>query len=96
MLNDCYLFINRLTTEQLVYVLDLHWLTLVTLIKLSILQFYSVVFHKPVFAMVAYGVMAIVIAYWIGTFWVDAFLCDPPRKAVSGIHLILCVLNFER
>lgn len=27
--------------------------------------------------------MGIVIAYWIGTFWADAFLCDPPRKAVS-------------
>lgn len=66
---------------KLVYVLDLHWLTLVTLIKLSILHFYSVVFRKDLFAKVVYGVMAIVIAYWMGTFWADAFLCDPPRKA---------------
>lgn len=75
---------SGLTNYQLVYVLDLHWLTLVTLIKLSILHFYSVVFRKDMFAKVVYGVMAIVIAYWIGTFWADAFLCDPPRKAVSG------------
>ncbi|KAG8165136.1 hypothetical protein KVR01_005411 [Diaporthe batatas] len=67
---------------KLVYVLDLHWLTLVTLIKLSILHFYSVVFRgKDAFAKVVYGVMAIVLAYWIGTFWTDAFLCNPPRKA---------------
>ncbi|KAG6362866.1 hypothetical protein INS49_007961 [Diaporthe citri] len=66
---------------KLVYVLDLHWLTLVTLIKLSILHFYSVVFRKDLFAKAVYGAMAIVIAYWIGTFWADAFLCDPPRKA---------------
>ncbi|KAL2285552.1 hypothetical protein FJTKL_08193 [Diaporthe vaccinii] len=66
---------------KLVYVLDLHWLTLVTLIKLSILHFYSVVFRKDLFAKVVYGVMAMVIAYWMGTFWADAFLCDPPRKA---------------
>ncbi|POS69299.1 hypothetical protein DHEL01_v212308 [Diaporthe helianthi] len=67
----------------LVYVLDLHWLTLVTLVKLSILHFYSVVFRgKDAFAKVVYGVMAIVIAYWMGTFWADAFLCNPPRKAM--------------
>lgn len=67
---------------KLVYVLDLHWLTLVTLVKLSILHFYSVVFRgKDAFAKVVYGVMAIVIAYWMGTFWADAFLCNPPRKA---------------
>lgn len=78
----------RLTRYQLVYVLDLHWLTLVTLIKLSILHFYSVVFRKDAFAKVVYGVMAIVVAYWIGTFWADAFLCDPPRKAVSENFLL--------
>lgn len=77
---------TKLTRDQLVYVLDLHWLTLVTLIKLSILHFYSVVFRgKDTFAKVVYGAMAVVVAYWIGTFWADAFLCNPPRKAVSGI-----------
>ncbi|KAJ0120563.1 hypothetical protein J7T55_015292 [Diaporthe amygdali] len=67
--------------RKLAYVLDLHWLTLVTLIKLSILHFYTAVFRKPLFAKIVYGVMGIVVAYWIGTFWADAFLCDPPRKA---------------
>ncbi|GAP85850.1 putative integral membrane protein [Rosellinia necatrix] len=67
--------------RKLTYVIDLMWLTLCALIKVSILHFYTVVFRTKWFRYLVYGVMALVIAFWIAAFFSDAFFCIPPQKS---------------
>lgn len=61
--------------------MDLMWVTLVTLIKLSILHFYLMIFRQPTFMRATYVMMGVCIAFWIGGFFSTAFLCNPPRKS---------------
>ena len=77
---------NRRKTHnytQLVYIVDLLWVTLVTLIKVSILHFYLVIFRQPIFMRSVYVVMAICVAWWIGSLFGTAFFCNPPQKQFS-------------
>ncbi|KAF2963061.1 hypothetical protein GQX73_g10515 [Xylaria multiplex] len=67
--------------RKLTYVIDLMWLTLVALIKVSILHFYTVIFRTKWFRYLVYGVMAFAIAFWVAAFFSDAFFCIPPEKA---------------
>ncbi|KAI0602869.1 hypothetical protein F4775DRAFT_530956 [Biscogniauxia sp. FL1348] len=67
--------------RKLVYAIDLMWLTLVTLIKASILHFYLVIFRQTAFVRMVYVVLGLAIAFWIAAFFSDAFFCTPPEKA---------------
>ncbi|KAI5924943.1 hypothetical protein F4810DRAFT_662045 [Camillea tinctor] len=67
--------------RKLVFVIDLMWLTLVTLIKTSILHFYLVIFRQTVFVRVVYLVLGLVIAFYIAAFFSDVFFCIPPEKS---------------
>ncbi|KAI0003426.1 hypothetical protein F4779DRAFT_602043 [Xylariaceae sp. FL0662B] len=64
----------------LLYIMDCFWVTLVTLVKLSILHFYLQVFRQPVFKRVVYVVMGLCGAFWIGGFFGTALFCIPPSK----------------
>ncbi|RYO82163.1 hypothetical protein DL764_009648 [Monosporascus ibericus] len=64
----------------LLYIIDLFWVTLVTLVKLSILHFYQKVFRKRAFIHCTYVVMGLCVAYWFGAFFGVVFFCIPPRK----------------
>ena len=66
-------------SKQLLYIIDLLWVTLVTLIKLSILHFYLRVFYSPVFRRAVLVVMGLCIAFWFGAFFGTALFCIPPR-----------------
>ena len=66
-------------TEQLLYIIDLLWVTLVTLIKLSILHFYLRVFYSPVFRRAVLVVMGLCVAFWFGAFFGTAIFYIPPR-----------------
>ncbi|KAK9413949.1 putative FAD-binding PCMH-type domain-containing protein [Seiridium unicorne] len=68
-------------TAVLTYTVDLMWLTLVALIKMSILHFYITVFRETMFIRAARGTMCFVIAFWIAAFFSDAFFCIPPKKS---------------
>jgi len=65
---------------KLVYIIDLLWVTLVTLIKLSILHFYLTVFKLKAFKIVTYVVIGLCISFWFGAFFATAFFCTPPQK----------------
>jgi hypothetical protein len=64
----------------LLYAIDLFWVSLVSLIKLSILHFYLMVFRQNGFRIAVYITMAICTAFWIATFFAGAFFCNPPEK----------------
>ncbi|KAK8050256.1 hypothetical protein PG994_011986 [Apiospora phragmitis] len=66
---------------QLIFASDLMWLTLVCLIKVSILHFYSRIFRRTIFVKVVYGVMCLVVAFYIAALFSDIFICIPPRKS---------------
>jgi len=66
--------------EQLAYADDLLWVTLVTVIKVSILHFYTRVFRVPAFLRACYAAMALCASFWIASFFATAFFCTPPRK----------------
>ncbi|KAK6062808.1 hypothetical protein SCUP515_13000 [Seiridium cupressi] len=68
-------------TVVLTYTVDLMWLTLVALIKMSILHFYITVFRETMFIRAARGTMCFVIAFWIAASFSDAFFCIPPKKS---------------
>jgi hypothetical protein len=68
---------------KLVYIADLLWVTLVTLIKVSILHFYLVIFRQPIFMRSVYVVMGICVAWWIGSLFGTAFFCNPPENQFS-------------
>ena len=59
---------------------DLLWVTLVTLIKLSILHFYLMIFRQKTFARAVYAVMGLCVAFWIGAFFSTMFFCNPVEK----------------
>lgn len=65
--------------RKLLYVIDLHWVTLVTLIKLSILHFYLKMFYNPIFKRAVLVVMGLCVAFWFGAFFGTALFCIPPR-----------------
>ncbi|KAK5630235.1 hypothetical protein RRF57_005950 [Xylaria bambusicola] len=65
---------------KLFYMTDLTWITLVVLIKVSILHFYSVTFPIKWFRYLVYGVMAFAIAFWVAAFFSQVFFCIPPQK----------------
>ncbi|KAF1948944.1 hypothetical protein CC80DRAFT_599299 [Byssothecium circinans] len=66
---------------QIVYIADLLWVTITTLVKLSILHFYLSVFHiEKKFVYACYFTMALCAAYWIGCFFSFAFFCTPVEK----------------
>lgn len=44
-------------------------MTLVTLIKVSILHFYAVIFRQPFFVRSVYAMIGVCIAWWIGSFF---------------------------
>ncbi|KAK7924385.1 hypothetical protein PG985_006439 [Apiospora marii] len=67
--------------RKLIFASDLMWLTLVCLIKVSILHFYSRIFHQTMFVNVVYGVMCLVVAFYIAALFSDVFACMPPRKS---------------
>lgn len=54
-------------------------MTLVTLIKLSILHFYSRVFNNAAFKRVVWLAMGLCVAFWFGAFFGTALFCIPPR-----------------
>ncbi|KAI0514648.1 hypothetical protein F5B22DRAFT_636972 [Xylaria bambusicola] len=66
--------------HKLIYATDLMWITLVVLIKVSILHFYSVTFPVEWFRYLVYGVMAFAIAFWVAAFFSQVFFCIPPQK----------------
>ncbi len=59
--------------------IDLHWVTLVTLIKLSILHFYLRMFRNAIFKRAVLVVMGLCVAFWFGAFFGTALFCIPPR-----------------
>ncbi|KAI3334197.1 hypothetical protein F4824DRAFT_502276 [Ustulina deusta] len=65
---------------KLLYIVDLLWATIVTLLKLSILHFYSVIFPQRSFRRLVYIAMFCCIVFWFGSFFGTAFLCNPPQK----------------
>ncbi|KAK8088353.1 nucleoside-triphosphate phosphatase [Apiospora hydei] len=67
--------------RKLIFASDLTWLTLVCLIKVSILHFYSRIFRRTMFVNVVYGVMCLVVAFYIAALFSDIFICIPPRKS---------------
>jgi hypothetical protein len=56
------------------------WVTLVSLIKLSILFLYIELFKRPLFLKFAYGVVGLCIAFWVGALFGIALFCIPPQK----------------
>ncbi|KAI0154910.1 hypothetical protein GGR57DRAFT_99933 [Xylariaceae sp. FL1272] len=66
--------------SQLVYVLDLLFVTVVALVKLSILHLYTVVFRQPTFVKFVYATIAAEGAFWIAALFATAFVCTPPQK----------------
>ncbi|KAI1355389.1 hypothetical protein F5Y01DRAFT_327089 [Xylaria sp. FL0043] len=65
---------------QLLYIVDLLWATIVTLLKLSILHFYTVLFPQRSFHRYVYVAMMFCVIFWFGSFFGTAFLCRPPQK----------------
>ncbi|KAK5630495.1 hypothetical protein RRF57_006210 [Xylaria bambusicola] len=68
------------TFTQLLYAVDLLFVTVITLLKLSILHFYSVLFPERSFRRLVYVAMSFCIVFWFGSFFGTVFLCDPPQK----------------
>ncbi|KAL7625749.1 hypothetical protein AAE478_004972 [Parahypoxylon ruwenzoriense] len=66
--------------RKLVYIVDIFWVTLVTLIKLSVLHFYLKIFRQPVFVRIVYAVIGMCIAFWFGAFFATVLFCIPPQK----------------
>ncbi|KAK8137919.1 hypothetical protein PG984_001299 [Apiospora sp. TS-2023a] len=67
--------------RKLIFASDLLWLTLVCLIKVSILHFYSRIFRRTMFVKVVYGVVCLVVAFYLAALFSDVFVCIPPRKS---------------
>lgn len=67
--------------RKLVVAIDLMWLTLVALVKTSILHFYASIFRHGTFCRAVYGAMALVIAFWCAAFFSDVFFCRPVQKS---------------
>ncbi|KAI0197467.1 hypothetical protein F4808DRAFT_295133 [Astrocystis sublimbata] len=65
---------------KLTYVIDLMWITVVALIKTSILHLYSVIFSLTWFQSYVYGAMALNTTFWVAAFFSNVFLCMPPQK----------------
>jgi hypothetical protein len=65
---------------QLLYAIDMFWITLVSLIKISILHFYLQVFPQKPFRVIVYILMGICSCFWIATLFAGAFFCTPPEK----------------
>ncbi|KAI1743077.1 hypothetical protein F4680DRAFT_391935 [Xylaria scruposa] len=66
--------------QKLLYIVDLLWATVVTLVKLSILHFYYVIFPQRNFRRFLFVAMAFCVIFWFGSFFGTAFLCRPPQK----------------
>ncbi|KAI0853708.1 hypothetical protein F5Y00DRAFT_257012 [Daldinia vernicosa] len=64
----------------LLYIMDCFWVTLVTLVKLSILHFYLQVFRQPIFKRAVYAGIGLCVAFWFGAFFGTALFCIPPNK----------------
>ncbi|KAI1095499.1 hypothetical protein F5B19DRAFT_439749 [Rostrohypoxylon terebratum] len=64
----------------LLYIMDCFWVTLVTLVKLSILHFYLQVFRNPQFKRAVYAGIGLCVAFWFGGFFGTALFCIPPEK----------------
>ncbi|KAI1084317.1 hypothetical protein F5B20DRAFT_290990 [Whalleya microplaca] len=80
-------FVQREGGEELIalfslllYIMDCFWVTLVTLVKLSILHFYLQVFRQPVFIRAVYVAMGLCGAFWFGAFFGTALFCIPPNR----------------
>ncbi|RYP81007.1 hypothetical protein DL769_002187 [Monosporascus sp. CRB-8-3] len=65
---------------KLVYIIDLLWVTLVSLVKISILHFYLTIFRQTPFIRAVYIVIGLCVAFWFGAFFGTAFFCNPPKK----------------
>lgn len=57
------------------------WLTLVALVKTSILQFYASIFRNNAFVRSVYATIGLVVAFWCAAFFADVFFCDPVHKS---------------
>ncbi|KAI4596893.1 hypothetical protein KJ359_004803 [Pestalotiopsis sp. 9143b] len=67
--------------RKLVFAIDLMWLTLVALVKTSILQFYASIFRNNAFVRSVYATIGLVVAFWCAAFFADVFFCDPVHKS---------------
>ncbi|KAI1496580.1 hypothetical protein F5X99DRAFT_424436 [Biscogniauxia marginata] len=65
---------------KLVYIVDIFWVTLVTLIKLSILHFYLMIFRQRTFVRAVYIAAGLCVGFWFGAFLATVLFCIPPRK----------------
>ncbi|KAI1141493.1 hypothetical protein F5Y05DRAFT_372745 [Hypoxylon sp. FL0543] len=65
---------------KLVYIVDICWVTLVTLIKFSILHFYLKIFRQPTFVRAVYATMGLCMGFWFGAFFATVLFCNPPKK----------------
>ncbi|KAI5859442.1 hypothetical protein GGS23DRAFT_585424 [Durotheca rogersii] len=63
---------------RLSYAMDIFWILLVTLIKLSVLHFYITIFRQPMFIRIVYATAALCAAFCIGALVEVVVLC-PPR-----------------
>ncbi|KAI1124380.1 hypothetical protein F5Y10DRAFT_30950 [Nemania abortiva] len=64
----------------LLYIIDLLFTTIITLVKLSILHFYTTIFRQQRFRHICYAMMGLCVAFWIATFFATAFFCTPVQK----------------
>ncbi|KAI0404549.1 hypothetical protein F4802DRAFT_566386 [Xylaria palmicola] len=65
---------------KLLYIVDLLFATIISLVKLSILHFYTVIFPQRSFRRLTYVAMFCCIIFWLGSLFGTAFLCIPPHK----------------
>ncbi|KAI1178646.1 hypothetical protein F4777DRAFT_81336 [Nemania sp. FL0916] len=66
--------------RKVLYVMNLMWLTPVSLIKISILHFYTVVFRKKRFQQLVYALIGVNIVFLITATFSNVFFCTPPAK----------------
>ncbi|KAI2602125.1 hypothetical protein GGR54DRAFT_654536 [Hypoxylon sp. NC1633] len=66
--------------RKLVLTIDLLWLTIVALIKISILHFYLTIFRQKTFMRVTYAILVVAVCFWCGSFFGELFFCRPTAK----------------
>ncbi|KAI1177724.1 hypothetical protein F4777DRAFT_576802 [Nemania sp. FL0916] len=66
--------------NQLLYVLDLLFVTIIAAAKVSILHFYSVIFPQRSFLYSVYATMGLCLSFWFAAIFAAAFHCIPARK----------------
>ena len=76
---------NSRKSEQALTASELVYVTCLTLVKVSVLSFYSDIFTIPRFRRRVYMVMGIVVAWLLATLLLTVFACTPP-SAVWNIE----------